>query len=166
MKKDFVMVSLCAVMLVGVSTLQAVPPQSFEGSGGGEAAIGYCEEQGFWVYESATWEAKGKNYFDKDGNWVKQRIHWSVEGFVFNASAPEMSLPYKNSVYTEHFDVEALESRMTGLWALVTLPGAGNIFIDVGILYFDWTDGSFTYGGGQHQWWDANVEELCAYLTP
>jgi hypothetical protein len=32
--------------------------------------------------------------------FVEERIHFTVEGVVFNESAPEMTLSYKIAVYT------------------------------------------------------------------
>lgn len=166
MRKGFLALSICTIMILGASMLQAVPPLSFEGSFSAVGLVGYCEDQGFWVYEDVDIFYQGKNYFDKQGNLVKQRIHNTVEGVVFNESAPEMTLPYKNVAYTDHYDAETDEVRITGLFALVTIPGYGNIFIDVGVVVYDYDTGTVTFEAGKHQWWDGNVEAMCELLTP
>ena len=167
MRKSALALSICAIMILGVSTLQAVPPLSFEATYSDVVGlVGYCEEQGFWVYEDVDIAVKGKAYFDKQGNFVKQRTHWTVEGVVFNGSAPEMALPYKNSAYTEHIDGDTMENRITGLFALVTVPGYGNLFIDVGVVVVDLEDGTIVFEAGKHQWFAGDVEALCEHLTP
>jgi hypothetical protein len=152
-------------MLVGPGVAHAVKPISFSGGGGGVAPIGYCADQGFEVWEDVTWEYRGKAFFDKDGNLVRVQRHWRVEGRVFNDDDPEQFLEYKNAVYNEVWDPETGETRYTGLWALVTLPGYGSIFIDVGLVLLD-EDFNVIYEAGQHQWWGANVEGLCEHLAP
>jgi hypothetical protein len=48
----------------------------------------------------------------------------------------------------------------------VTLPGYGNIFIDFGVVVYDYETGTVTFEAGRHQWWAGNVEALCEHLTP
>jgi hypothetical protein len=166
MKRPVLMLFAVSLVLLAMSsTAHAVKPFSFSGSGGGQVPLGYCAEQGFEVWEDATWEFRGKAFFDKDGNLVRVQRHWRVDGQVYNVDHPELFLEYKNSVYNEVWDPESGETRYTGLWALITLPGYGSIFIDVGLVLLD-EDFNVIFEAGQHQWWNANVDELCEHLTP
>lgn len=161
MKRVVVILSVFSVVFLGVTTLQAGQPDKYTFSGGGQVWVGDCP--GFEVWEDATWEAVEKDYYNKDGEWVKSKIHWTIEGYVFNFDFPDNRLYYKNSVYTEHYDVASDEDRYTGLWALLTVPGYGSIFIDVGVVTF--SGGTIVFEAGKHQWWDSNVDALCEHLA-
>ena len=54
-------------------------------------------------------------------------------------------------------------TRIAGLWALVTVPGEGAIFMDVGLIIFDLN--GVVFEAGKHQWWDGNVDALCGHLA-
>jgi hypothetical protein len=123
--------------------------------------IGECA--GFDVLEDVAYEVTGKAYFNKDGEWIKTKLRWRVEGGVYNADAPDNYLPYKNVAYIEHYAADTDGHRITGLWALVTVPGYGAIFMDVGLLILD-GDYNIVYEAGKHQWWNANVDALCEHL--
>ena len=164
MKKGVVTLLVFSIVFFGTSILQAGKPDMYTISGGGEAFVGYCAD--FEVWEDVTWEMTVKDYFNKDGEFIREKIHTIIEGVVFNRDNPEFFVPYKNSSYTEHYTGETNESRITGLWALVTLPGYGNIFIDVGVIVFHYDDGTYTLEAGKHQWWEGNVDALCEHLAP
>ena len=163
MKRVATALAVFAILLFGATVLHAGKPITWTDSGGGDAPIGYCEDAGFEVWESVTWEVKGKAFFNKDGEWIKTKWHWTLEGYVYNADAPENQLPYKNAVYNETYDVETGEDRISGLWALITIPGYGSIFMDVGLIVFD-EDFNIIFEAGKHQWWYANVDALCEHL--
>ena len=61
-------------------------------------------------------------------------------------------------------DLGNIETHITGLWAMVVVPGYGSIFMDVGHIAWD-PLGNVIFDAGKHQWWDANVDELCDYLA-
>ena len=105
MVRFVVTLTACSILLLGANVAQAAKPIKFSGSGGGDTWLGDCSE-GFEVWESVAYEVKGKDYFNKQGEWTRSRIHWTVEGMVYNASAPENYLFYKNSVYNEFFNAE------------------------------------------------------------
>jgi hypothetical protein len=116
------------------------------------------------VWEDVTWEAKVKDFFDKAGEFISEQVHWVVEGVVYNADAPESYLSYKNSVNNKFMIGETGEDPVAGLWALITVPGYGSIFMDVGLLIFD-ADFNIVFEAGKHQWWAANVDGLCPFLA-
>ena len=162
MKRVILTVSVLSVMFFGVGVVQAGQPVMFTGSGSGQVFVGDCPD--FEVWEDAAWEVAGKAYFNKDGELIRIKWHNTVEGGVFNLDAPENYLPYKNSVYTERYTIETDEDRFTGLWALITIPGYGSIFLDAGLVKFQ--DGGLVFQAGKHQWFDGNVEALCGHLAP
>ena len=158
MKRVVVALSVFSMMVFGASTLSAVQPDMWTDSGGGIGFVGTCGD--FDVYEEVTFDIVGKDYYDKDGNWIRTKAHWEVEGKVFNPDNGK-SLPYKNSVYNVFNYPES--QRIAGLWALVTVPGEGQIFVDVGLIIFDPT--GVVFEAGKHQWWDGNVDALCGHLA-
>ena len=166
MKRVAVTLLVFSIVFFGASILQAGKPDKYTLSGGGQGYVGYCADADFEVWEDVTWKVTVKDYYNKDGEFIREKIHWTVEGVVFNYDNPDFSLPYKNSVYTEHYTAETNVSRFTGLVALVTLPGYGNIFIDVGVFAINWDDGTITFEAGKHQFWYGNVDALCEHLAP
>ena len=163
MKRALVTLTVFSVVFFGATNLLAGKPDMYTVNGEGAGFVGDCGDD-FEVWEEVSWEAKVKDYFNKDGDFVREKIHWTVEGVVYNADAPENYLPYKNSVYNEFFIGETGEDRIAGLWALVTVPGYGSIFIDVGLIIFD-ADFNVVFEAGQHQWWSGNVDGLCPFLA-
>jgi len=161
MKRVILTVSVLSVMFFGANIVQAGQPIMFTDSGSGQVFVGDCPD--FEVWEDAAWEVAGKAYFNKDGELIRIKWHYTLEGGVFNLDAPENFLPYKNSVYTERFDVETGEDRVMGLWALVTVPGYGAIFMDMGLIIL--VGGDIVFEAGKHQWFNANVDELCEHLA-
>ena len=165
MKRVAVTLSVFAVLFFGATVLHAGKPIIFTQSGGGPLAIGYCADAEFEVWEDVTYEIKGKAFFNKEGDLVRVQWHWTLEGVVYNFDHPENFLPYKNSSYTQTLDPETGEQRFTGLYALVTVPGYGSIFMDMGLIVFDEVF-NVVFEAGKHQWWNANVDGLCEHLTP
>jgi hypothetical protein len=152
-----------SVLVIGAGILPAGQPDMYTFSGSGQVWIGDCP--GFEVWEDAAWEVVGKDYYNKNGDFVRQKWHWTVEGFVFNLDAPDNKLHYKNSVYNEHYVAETNDSRYTGLWAVITVPGYGSIFMDVGLIVYNYDTDTVTFEAGKHQWWNANVDALCEHLA-
>ena len=159
MKRTVVVISVLAMTMLIAGNVSADQPFTWTGGGSGTAYVGSCGD--FDVYEDVSWELVGKAFFDTDGNWIRSKVRWKVEGRVFNVDAPENFLPYKNSSYNVFNTPE--DQRITGLWALVTVPGEGAIFMDVGLIRLDW-DGNILFEAGKHQWWNANVDGLCDHL--
>lgn len=163
MKRVLMTLAVCSIVFLSASVAPAAKPVKFSSSGAGSGWIGDCPE-GFEVWEAVSYEVNGKDYYNNDGEYLRSKAHWTVEGIVFNADSPDNYLPYQNSVYNEFFDGQTGEFRVAGLWALVTVPGFGSIFMDVGLIVFD-ADFNITFEAGKHQWWNSNVEELCAFLA-
>lgn len=165
MKKCASLLSLFLVAFLGAGDLEAGQPDMYTFTGSSQGWVGDCADPAFEVWEYVLYEVKGKDYFNKNGEWVKTKWHWTVEGWIFNLDDPfNLALPYKNSVYTEHYDVETDEDRFTGLWAVVTVPGYGSVFLDAGVVTF--VGGEIVFEAGKHQWFDGNVDALCEHLAP
>ncbi len=159
MKRVVVALSVFSMVVLGTSVL-AVQPDMYSFSDSGQGFVGVCDA-GFEVWEDVSWDVRVKDYFDKDGNWIRSKLHWTVEGKVYNFDNPDNYLPYKNAVYNVFNYPES--QRIAGLWALVTVPGEGAIFMDVGLIIFDANGVAFE--AGKHQWWDGNVDALCGHLA-
>jgi len=159
MKRVVVTLSVLSMVVLGTSVL-AVQPDMYSYSDSGQGFIGECDA-GFEVWEDVSFDVRVKDYKDKDGIWIRSKQHVTVEGKVYNYDDPTKYLPYKNSVYSIFDDPDT--TRIAGLWALVTVPGEGVIFIDVGLIIFD-VDG-VAFEAGKHQWWNENVDALCGHLA-
>ena len=103
------------------------------------------------------------DFYDPEGNFVRQQIHWSVTGFVYNYSDPSYSLQYTPLHYTYHYYEATGSTFVVGLY--VNVPGEGAIWHDAGRLEFN-ADAELIYAAGQHDYFEGNTGALCAALSP
>ena len=69
---------------------------------------------------------------------------------------------------TRHWTSTAFASDPieTGVNIMITLPGYGQIFRDVGRLRIDWDTFDVVFLAGEWQSWGDDYDALCAALTP
>ena len=82
MKRVAVTLLVFSIVFFGASILQAGKPDMYSFSGGGQGFVGYCAD--FEVWEDVTWKMTVKDYYNKDGEFIRQKIHMTLEGVVFN----------------------------------------------------------------------------------
>lgn len=113
---------------------------------------------GFWMYHPAT---KGK------GGWEFYHSDWPVT--ITNASNSAYSVEgIPGQVMNRHWTGEPFESDPieTGVQLMVTLPGHGVIFRDVGRIRIDLGTFEAEFMAGHWDSWDEDFQALCNALRP
>lgn len=106
--------------------------------------------------------------FDKDGNLVKSKSHYRMDGRSIYYNSLDQSIAIEGG--PEHLNVNMdLEDgliKISGVNFKVTLPGVGMIFHQGGHYTYDLATGQFVHVGGPNDMWDGNFAALCAALAP
>jgi hypothetical protein len=108
-----------------------------------------------------------KEFYNKSGEpqryWERQ---W-VEGGLFEQGNPDNFLPYIPLNLTYAYDWVADEATYTGVFALINVPGYGQIFHDVGRLTAEGGDlfGPRVFEAGIHQYFNQDLEAVCDYMS-
>jgi hypothetical protein len=164
MKRIVQMASVVAALLLGVGTAWAIPPDQgedeipvgafFLSDCGGEIDI--CEGGDLFI--------RWKLFFFNNGDPRLYREKVSFDGALFECGNPDNYLPYNPLHYTFSVDQITGDSIIHGLWAMVTLPGHGQIYRDVGTIVVD-LNGDITFEAGEHEAWNEEFDVVCDFLA-
>jgi hypothetical protein len=107
-------------------------------------------------------------HFDKEGNLVKEKQRWSMEGksVYYNAENPEIAIEGGPEHLNVNIDYQDGLIKISGVNFKVTLPGVGMILHQGGHYTYDLTTGEYIHVGGPDDVWSGNFEALCAALAP
>lgn len=104
-------------------------------------------------------------FFDKAGNLVKGVEQVSGTDTFINASTgKELTGRFHNNVIID-FTVDPPLGANVGVIYKVTVPGAGAVFLDVGRIVTDQSGDIVAFQAGPHQFFDGDVDGLCAALA-
>ena len=117
----------------------------------------------FLAHEYVQIDLRWVDFFDGEGNFVREQVYWSVTGYAYNPDEPTLRLLYGRSHYKETFTA-AGEHTLVGLW--VTIPGEGRVWHDAGRLEFTDYGYELDFAAGQHDYYEGNTDALCAALSP
>ena len=168
MKQVYLVVKAFAVLLLVTSTAWAMRPIAgtdlidFDGCDPEVFPIYDCGND-FYLCEEAIIDINWKLFFDKDGN---ENRYWETQklvGSIYELGNPNNFVPYTPLSLTYKFDFLTGDEIVTGVWALITVPGYGQIFKDVGRTVFDF-DGNITFEAGEHECFNAEWDAVCAHL--
>ena len=161
------LVGIIAVIAFGtVSTALAVPPLKVN--------FGPMDFVGFFVTDCGDFDVlldfteQGHFivHFDKDGNPVKQNVHFEFPNDVYyNSANPGISFT-SNARQNLHFDFVDNNLAIAGLVFKLTIPGQGVVFHEVGRVFIDLVTGDVLMQAGPADLSDGNFAALCAALTP
>jgi len=115
--------------------------------------------QGFWVVHP---ESRGRGQFEFYQSITPVRISNADDPSIYVESAP-------GSHVTRHWVGEGFNSDFveTGVQIMITLPGYGMIFRDVGRLRIDWDTFEAEFIAGEwDSWLGGDSDALCAALSP
>lgn len=124
---------------------------------------------GFEAWVSITYEGFWMTFYNGRGEEQWENYHSATPVKIWNAD--------DSSIYVESvpgsglqriwtavaFDSDIIE---TGVQIMITLPGHGAIFRNVGRIYVDWLTREAEFIAGQWDSWDEDFQALCAALTP
>ena len=173
MKRAYLLVVLITGLVFGAgATTWAAPPEqgtAFFSFDCCQSFGGFCplncgtELEPFLICETADIDIKYKYFFNKDGETIRYWEHNKLIGGWYEVNDPDNFLPYIPLSLTYKFDYITLEEVYTGVFALITVPGYGQIFKDVGRIAWD-GDGEVIFEAGEHQYFNDDTEALCNYM--
>jgi hypothetical protein len=122
-----------------------------------------CTAFGFTVLDDFTLDFTLRWFTDKDGNRVKGVEQVSgIDTFINSETGKAIAAPYHNNVL---IDPEVGLGASAGIIFKVTVPGAGAVFLDVGRIVTNQAGDIITFEAGPHQFFDGDVDALCAALA-
>ena len=128
--------------------------------------------QGFDIMENGADTEIGRRTYDRDGFLVRRDLHEMFPARdplnVFYNSVTGASVPYsadftESDTFATPGDFGTMSSTFTGNLYSSTLPGAGVLIHDSGVLAFD-PNGDVTVDHGPKMLFDGDVARLCAAL--
>jgi hypothetical protein len=148
-------------MLGTVAGAWAVPPVQIAGSIQGNDPIADCGS--FEVWDEFTLSWRGTEHYDQDGNIVRVVEHvWGVDR-LYN---PDNGKSLDPATFNQGEAVDLVEGqvKVSGVVFRITVPGSGAVFLDVGRYIIDFDEG-LVFLAGQHQFFEGDLDGLCAALS-
>ena len=176
--KYFVLVM--TTLFLGVAPVWAIPPEtnslslSFNDCPDGEDPNPFYEcGNGLVLCQLLDVEVNYKIFFDNNGDEVRYHELTSISGGLFEQGNPGNFLPYKASTFTAEYDFIENMTSYAGNYLMLTVPGYGQIFRDVGRISGEgWgVYPPYTFYAGDHQWFDVvylgedDAEAVCEYMA-
>lgn len=166
--------SVCILLLAAASTTMAGQPAMGEGffpydscpDEGDQNPLYDCGG-GLMICEVADISWIWKEFYNKDDEPLRYWERQQLEGGLYEQGNPENFLPYIPLSLTYEYDYAADETTITGVWALINIPGYGQIFHDIGRLVVEGGNlfGPRVFEAGKHEYFDQELEAVCDYLA-
>jgi len=161
MRTRLLLFSAVAIALFGtLSPAGASAPTTTSGDETVDTFAFSCGTFDVWDYIEFSWS--GTEHYDADGNLI--RVEERVYGFdrLYNKTTGESV----EGTYSNHETVDLANGDVTqnGQIFRIVIPGAGAIFLDVGKFVITFGEG-LTFLAGHHDFFDEQVEAICAYLA-
>jgi hypothetical protein len=178
--KCFALVLSLSTLFLGAAPALAVPPESGSWSDtfNGCPAEGFQEPlyecgNGLVICELVDIQSNYKFFFDKNGQEVRYQEVTKYSGGWFEQGNPGNFLPFRDSTVTAEYDFIEDITSYAGNFLMLTIPGYGQVFRDVGRI-----SGvgfgvypPYTFYAGDHQWFDVaflgedDAEAACDYMS-
>ena len=172
MKRFFPLLVLTAGLVLGTGAAVAAPPVQGTAEFLFDCCFpdGFCpiyncgtEADPFLICETADIDFRYKYFLNNDEEFVRYWEQQKLIGGLYAVDDPDNFLPYNPLTLTYKFDYVSLEEVVTGVWALITVPGYGQIFKDVGRVVWD-GDGNVIFEAGEHQYFNDDFEAVCDFM--
>jgi hypothetical protein len=166
-KKFFFFQVTVAILLLAFSfTAQAAKPVVWSDEFPDLFVLAECD--GFDVMDDTYNFVSGKDFFDKDGNWIRTQMHWKALDYLYSSKYPEgLILTGTASVMVRFWAGENGEDfqSVQGLNIGIIVPGYGPLFYEAGKIVFDWNGPEVVFAAGKHKDWNfGEIEALCNYF--
>ena len=118
---------------------------------------------GFQVLDVYELNYITRRFFDEEGNLVKivEQV-WGTDTFINSVTGTAYPMDFHNNVVVD-FSTTPPQGANMGVIYRLTVPGAGAVFLDVGRIVLD-RQGNVYFQAGPHQFFDGEVEALCAAM--
>lgn len=101
------------------------------------------------------------SHFDSSGALVSQKLHVNLIETDTNVRTGTTLTSRQNE--NDFYDVETGVLRFTGLVFQFTVPGAGSVLTDAGLIVWG-ADGEVTFTAGPHDFLEGHVDAYCEAL--
>jgi len=162
MKRILVLTVMIAGLLLG-GALWAIPPDQGEYAPTFDYILGDCGDD-FLICEAGEAVFRWKLFFFKNGDPKRYHEKASVDGMIYECGNVDNFLPYNHLSYSYIYDYVADEEVFHGLFAMITVPGYGQIFKDAGTITFDYATGDIIFEAGEHEWFNEEFDAVCDFL--
>lgn len=158
---------LILVLLFVVPLTHAAKPDSFIYEDEYIEEIVDCGS--FSVMDNVLETGKVQEFYDKDGNFIRQQVHVTVHDDMYRhddfAGPHVYGTGHINGRFFFDKDGGAHWSE-SGLGVSISVPGEGPIFLDVGRLVWSESEGwDLTFvAGNRHDWENGDFDALCEYF--
>ena len=123
----------------------------------------FAKCKGFTILDEYVLDYTLRQFFDRDGNLIKMEETVSgTDTFINSRTGKAIAAPFHNNVL---IDPETGFGANAGVIFKVTVPGAGAVFLDVGRIVTNQAGTEITFEAGPHQFFDGNLDGLCAALA-
>ena len=152
-------------MVLGpISTALAVPP--LKGNFGPTDFIGFFTADCGSFNVLIDWTERGHFivHFDKEGNVVRESVHFNFPNDIYyNSENPDISLT-GNAAQNFKFDYIDNTLAIAGLQLKLTVPGYGVVAHEVGRVIIDLISGDVMFQAGPADFTDDDTAALCSAL--
>lgn len=123
---------------------------------------------GLFICETDMINVTYKQFFDNNDELIRFQSHAQFTILLFELGNPDNFLLSKPADYTLHMDYIEGTTTLTGNFAMITVPGYGQIFRDVGRAVSENPYGIFPpyiFAAGEHQSLEEDYEAVCNYMA-
>jgi hypothetical protein len=122
--------------------------------------------EGLFICEVAEVNTIWKQFSNENDEPLRYWERVKARGGLYEQGNPENFLPYIPLTYTYEYDIVADEATVTGIFAMINVPGFGQIFHDVGRLVAEtgMLNGPRLFEAGHHQYIDGDFEAVCEFM--
>jgi hypothetical protein len=102
-------------------------------------------------------------FYDQEGNLVKiVSQNWGTDTFTNSVTGKAYPMSFHNNLLVD-YSQSPRRSAIVGVIYRLVVPGAGEVFLDVGRIVFERGVG-IVFQAGPHQLFDGDFEALCAAM--
>ena len=161
MKRFSLLSVMIAGLLLAASAVWAIPPDQGEYEFTIDDVLADCGNE-FLICEAGDGVVSWKQFFFKNGDLKKYQEKTKFLGMIYECGNTDNFLPYNPLSYTYIYNYVSGEDVFHGLFAMITVPGYGQIFRDVGTIVFDWPE--IIFEAGEHEFWTGEFDAVCDFL--
>ena len=157
---------LLLALLLTAAMAQAAPPERWTDEVADHFELVDCGD--FQIWDDALIFLDGKDFFDRDGNYVRSQIKFLAFDDLYNKDDPDGT----HLTGTAHLNVRLIFDKtgdplwvQQGIAIAIVVPGYGPVFMDVGRLIWNDATGDLVFSAGRHHDWNfGDFEALCDYF--
>lgn len=119
----------------------------------------------FWIVDDTHMDYSWREFYDKDGNWVRAAERYSFDDDLYHADFPDGIHLYGNAQANHQWFYKDGEfwHKVTGPVVGITVPGYGQMFFDAGQFIF--VDGELEFiHGKNHNYILGETDAICDYF--